>query len=288
MKANTDFLMITGCHSDLLQQVASAVESFVPAQSKAFSYFMSDSVEMPTVMAYVMPDLSKKHLHNIAMLKRKGCKHLLVVAQHVNVPLLCDIVRARVDDVVLWPMYHKELQRLQDTLLPLLGRDAQLSRQPTDAELDEFSVHSALAFEEIVQQVEAQFCDKLTLVTVARQMNLSPSRISHLFKDVCGLCFRQYLTCRRLEEAENLLVCPRANITNVAFSLGFASTSHFCRVFKDMFGITPTSYQSGNREFVLNPTFARYQHLRLTLLPQVIDMANDSIPAQRLRMFSVG
>lgn len=264
-----------------------SLESYMPVEKRPFSDFTFSDEPAPHVMAYVMSDLSNKHVYNLAQLKLKGCQHLIVFAEHLTVPAMCELLRTHVDDVVLMPFHVKECERLQDTVLPLLGECASDYHSEPD-EISDMSVQSAINFEEIIQVIEEHFCAKLSLARISKELNLSPSRVSHLFKDVCGIGFRHYLTCRRLEEAETLLTDPKANITSVAFGLGFSSPSHFCRAFKESFGLTPTSYIAGNRQFTLDEKFSRYQHLRLTILPHIHKMAHQVIPPVRMQLRSVG
>ncbi|WP_175405039.1 helix-turn-helix transcriptional regulator [Salinimonas lutimaris] len=276
-------LTITGSHPAMMQEVFDELSLVIPAHCRPFSDFTFTDNQAPPVIAYVMSDLNNKHIFNLADLKRRGCHHLIVLAAHLTVPAMCELLRTHVDDVVVLPILARETERLQDSLLPILDSKRAFDK-PRDFEGDELSIQCAINFEEIIELIEEHFCAKLSLAKVSDALSLSPSRVSHLFKDVCGIGFRHYLTCRRLEEAETLLADPRANITSVAFGLGFSSPSHFCKAFKDMFGITPTAYLAGNRQFALDDRFRRYQHLRLTILPYVRRLANQTIPAERVQL----
>ncbi|MCU7554881.1 AraC family transcriptional regulator [Alteromonas sp. ASW11-19] len=281
-------LIVTGTQPQLLHVVCNDLAPYVPCTVSAFSEYTFNNDTAPPIMAYVMSDLSKKHHYNIAMLKHKGCVHLTVFAEHATVPTMCELLRSHVDDIELLPLHPAQCERLQDVILPRIGCDSDAYTHTSLDIQSLLSVQCAINFEEIVQLVEEHFCAKLTLAKVASQLNLSPSRVSHLFKDVCGIGFRHYLTCRRLEEAETLLANPRANITSVAFELGFSSPSHFCKAFKETFGLTPRSYMAGNRQFSLDERFTRYQRLRLTILPNIIRLAHPVVPAHRTQMHSVG
>ncbi len=287
MDATQARLIITGTQPVLVDDVTRSLKEFVPITVEPFSRFTSGDKPAPLIMAYVMSSLDSKHRYNIALLKATGCRYLIVFAQHLTVPCMCELVRADVDDVTLIPCFIQDCIRLQDTLLPQLdctGRDRHSAITPTEPGI---SLQNSINFEEIIQLVEEHFCAKLSLSRVANELNLSPSRISHLFKDICGLCFRQYLTCRRLEEAETLLNSPKSNITSVGFTLGFSSPSHFCRSFKEQFGITPKAYLEGCREFRLNNIFERYQNLRINVLPTIKAMSHQSISAVRAKFHRV-
>ncbi|MCW8109366.1 helix-turn-helix transcriptional regulator [Alteromonas ponticola] len=282
-------LVLTGTQPALMKEVCSSLDNVLPVSTAAFSQFTLNDQPAPELVAYVMSNLNSKHAYNIDSLKTKGCRFLVVIAQHLTLPSLCELLRLHVDDVVLLPCYPQDCIRLQDSILPRLApsHDTRHITKIQQLELG-CSAQNSINIEEIIQLIEEHFCAKLTLARVANELNLSPSRVSHLFKDICGLCFRQYLTCRRLEAAEMLLDNPKSNITSVGFALGFSSPSHFCRSFKEQFGLTPRAYMEGCREFVLNDVYKRYQNLRLNILPAMQATARQRVPVERTQLHSIG
>lgn len=280
-------VILTGSQPVLMDMANEALKEFVPVKILPFSHFAFDPNNAAEVMAYVMGDLSSKHVYNLELLKQGGCRFLAVFAEHLTVPAMCELIRVHVDDVFLTPIGIPECERLQDKVLPILGCDTARKPGGLPRITNTLSPQNAINFEEIIQLIEEHFCAKLSLSRVANELNLSPSRVSHLFKDVCSLGFRQYLTYRRLEEAETLLALPRASITSIAFGLGFSSPSHFCRAFKETFGLTPKAYLSGNRQLVVDSNFKRYQHLRVTLLPQAHPSTQPGLPPARAQFHNV-
>jgi two-component system response regulator YesN len=84
----------------------------------------------------------------------------------------------------------------------------------------------------------------IRLEAVAREIGMSPSHFSRIFKKVMGLSYQDYLNNRRITKAKNLLVTSPQNVTEIAVSLGFADSTGFCRIFKKLTGRTPTAYRS--------------------------------------------
>jgi AraC-like DNA-binding protein len=62
----------------------------------------------------------------------------------------------------------------------------------------------------------------------------------------------RYLTSVRLGLATRLLVEPNAKVKEVAFQSGFASSSHFCSVFKREFDMSPLEFASTRRTQVVS------------------------------------
>lgn len=82
----------------------------------------------------------------------------------------------------------------------------------------------------------------------ARACNLSYSYFSRNFKLVFGVSFSAYLESLRLREAERILLTTDRNITDVAESLGFGTTSYFIERFRKSYGMPPKVFRARMRE----------------------------------------
>jgi AraC-like DNA-binding protein len=83
----------------------------------------------------------------------------------------------------------------------------------------------------------------LTLNRAARDLYLSPAQFARKVRRETGGSFRAFLTKHRLEEAKRLLRTSRWNITSIARSVGFQSSSYFCAFFKQHTGETPARFR---------------------------------------------
>ena len=57
------------------------------------------------------------------------------------------------------------------------------------------------------------------------------------------MTFTQYLSVVRIAKAKKLLANPQARISEVAFEAGFASLTHFNRMFRRIAGESPTAFR---------------------------------------------
>jgi AraC-like DNA-binding protein len=78
---------------------------------------------------------------------------------------------------------------------------------------------------------------------LARMVNLSPSRLSHLFKHCTHKTLRAYLTQRRLEMAAQLLVGSESSVKEISYSVGYSRPASFIRAFQKSFGCSPKDYR---------------------------------------------
>jgi AraC-like DNA-binding protein/ketosteroid isomerase-like protein len=80
--------------------------------------------------------------------------------------------------------------------------------------------------------------------TLARAVNLSPSRFHHLFKAEIGMAPAHYHRALRLEQAAKLLQTSRLTVKQIMNEVGVEDKSHFAREFKKAYGLTPTAYRA--------------------------------------------
>ena len=83
----------------------------------------------------------------------------------------------------------------------------------------------------------------LSLKILAKQLNVTPSYLSAVFKKECGCTLTDYVNDRRLDYALHLLTNTSMQIQNVAFESGIQDVNYFIRLFKRRTGLTPTQYR---------------------------------------------
>lgn len=96
-----------------------------------------------------------------------------------------------------------------------------------------------LALEYINEKLEYD----VGLLEIAEAVEMSPYHFARLFKQSTGLAPHQYVIERRIERAKELLANKDLPIVEIAYSLGFASQSHFTATFRKLVAITPKAYR---------------------------------------------
>jgi AraC-like DNA-binding protein len=64
-----------------------------------------------------------------------------------------------------------------------------------------------------------------------------------MFKKATGLTFTDYLGRVRVEKAKTLLSNPHLRVSEIAYTVGFQSLTHFNRVFHNLTGESPTHFR---------------------------------------------
>lgn len=98
---------------------------------------------------------------------------------------------------------------------------------------------------QIVQSaVETDFRREWTNQELAELVNLSTSRLRHLFKAEAGKTPTQFLKAVRLREAEKLLRTTFLSVKEIMNRVGFLDESHFGHDFKKAYGLAPSKYRT--------------------------------------------
>lgn len=81
--------------------------------------------------------------------------------------------------------------------------------------------------------------DELTVARLAQVAGLSPSRFQAAFKQETGIPPAEFALRARITEASRRLARPGADVTSVAFSLGFSSSQYFASAFRRFTNMSP-------------------------------------------------
>ena len=87
----------------------------------------------------------------------------------------------------------------------------------------------------------------LTNAELAEQCKISEIYFRRIFTRYYHATPRQFLIDIRINKAKQLLSEGALKINAVALKCGFSNQYHFCRVFKEKTGLTPTEYMNQNR-----------------------------------------
>lgn len=79
-----------------------------------------------------------------------------------------------------------------------------------------------------------------SLDALATSVQLSPSRLMHVFTASMGIPLRPYLAWLRLQRAATAIV-NQSSLGDAAHAAGFADAAHMSRTFRRMLGIAPSS-----------------------------------------------
>ena len=100
----------------------------------------------------------------------------------------------------------------------------------------------------VLQRVEQEYAQPLTVACVAEGCGCSSSHFMRWFKQMTGTSFTAYLNERRLAVAAERLRQSADTILFIAGEVGFENLSNFNRQFKKRYGVTPREYRQAGTE----------------------------------------
>ena len=86
--------------------------------------------------------------------------------------------------------------------------------------------------------------ESLSLAAVAKASGANVFYFCKVFKKTTGLRFTDYVARVRLDDAKTELLNPNRRISEIAYDVGFQSLTQFNRVFKRIFGQSPTQFRA--------------------------------------------
>lgn len=88
-------------------------------------------------------------------------------------------------------------------------------------------------------------CDeKLSLNSIAKEVFISKSYLSSIFKKETGMSLTAYITKVRVEKSKKLLLEDNASLAHISSQCGFKDQSYFTKVFKKATGVSPKRFRS--------------------------------------------
>ncbi len=91
--------------------------------------------------------------------------------------------------------------------------------------------------------IDENYNRSININDIAAACNLSPSRLSHLFKDHMGMGPKAWLNNVRIQQARRLLNSSNFRISQIAALVGFEDPIQFAKNFKKNVGCTPKDFR---------------------------------------------
>ena len=98
----------------------------------------------------------------------------------------------------------------------------------------------------VKEYIETSLDSTIRLRDCASKARLSASYFSHAFKATFGTTVCDYIRRRRVERAQHLMLLSTEPLSQIALACGFADQAHYCRVFRDVIGLSPNTWRRRN------------------------------------------
>ena len=109
--------------------------------------------------------------------------------------------------------------------------------------MNQHNQKNSLLVSQISKYIQNHISESIKTSDIANYLNKSRGRITTEFKNQTGINLSDFIRIKKIEEAEELLSRTDKSLVFISNYLGFSSQSHFCKVFKDIKGVTPDQYR---------------------------------------------
>ncbi len=109
------------------------------------------------------------------------------------------------------------------------------------------SIAEVQKFHKVIDKIKSDLAEPIEYSQLYSMAGLSKSQFCLRFREVFGLSLQDYILKERVNRSLALLKGSHLNVTEIAFSCGFNSSSYFNRVFKILMHMTPLEYRRSFR-----------------------------------------
>lgn len=101
--------------------------------------------------------------------------------------------------------------------------------------------------ERVREIIKQRYADgALTVTDIGKEVYLTPTYVSLLFKQETGQTINEFLTQIRVEKAKELLRDPQYKFYDICYAIGYTDPSYFTKLFKKATGVTPSAYRDSH------------------------------------------
>ena len=95
----------------------------------------------------------------------------------------------------------------------------------------------------VLSIIEKEYTKDIGLDYISKNVYLTPSYLSMLFKKEMNIGLVHYINEYRLERAKNMLLNSNMRVVDISSGVGFKSLAYFYSIFKKKYGKTPAEYR---------------------------------------------
>ncbi|WP_281710251.1 helix-turn-helix transcriptional regulator [Anaerobiospirillum succiniciproducens] len=100
--------------------------------------------------------------------------------------------------------------------------------------------------EKALQYLDKHIYEDIFVANIAKDVGCSGEHLSRLFKKHCNITLMEYVTKERISIAKDMLMHSNCKVREIALVLRFSSVAHFCNVFREIDGLTPSEWREAN------------------------------------------
>ena len=100
---------------------------------------------------------------------------------------------------------------------------------------------------QVLNYIRKNLDKRISIDYLADKTCMSKDHFIRVFKNETGTTPNAFITQKKMERCELMLITTNMSVKNIASALGFEDFSYFNRIFKKIMGITPQQYRENHR-----------------------------------------
>ena len=173
----------------------------------------------------------------------------IVLSGYDNFQYAVEMMRSGVKDYIMKPVEREHLyEALRNMEAQILRERARGSWPDGSPERTAKGGQSAAKIRKAVTYTQANYHTALDMAAVANHVSMNYTQFSTAFKEHMGQNFITYLQTLRMDQAKRLLRTTDMKVFEIGLKVGYGDEKHFLKLFRSMFGLSPTEYRRGSKE----------------------------------------
>lgn len=156
-------------------------------------------------------------------------------------------IRLGVTDYLIKPVTYEDIENI----LIRLNNEIILNSSIDNDDILEGIIDStnriySLIIEKTVRKIQKDYNEKLVLEEIAEDYKVTREYLSSLFHKEVGTTFSKFLKIYRISIAKKMLLNEDIKIYEVAQKVGYDDPRYFCRIFKEITGVSASAFVKSN------------------------------------------
>ena len=160
---------------------------------------------------------------------------IIILSGHSDFTYAKEAISLGVSEYMLKPVTKEEVLDVLKKLLPAV------QIRNNEKESGSNLIHDA---EKVIYK---KYKEQIGVAQIAEELGVSPNYLSSQFKKYKNKTLTTYITDLRMDTAIEMLQLPGANVKTISEHLGYQSSRHFARLFREKFGKSPSEFIKESR-----------------------------------------
>ena len=223
---------------ELLLEINSDLELTEVVNGTEFLYKINGNIFDAAFVDIKMPGLSGLEAIEKIIFKNLQTEWIILTG-YSNFDYAKKAITLGVTEYLLKPASKKDLQNVLNKI------EKNLARKSVKLVIDgsvgggEETIHLVRSAERIVRE---RFSEQIGVAQIADELGVTPNYLSSIFKKYTNITFTKYITDIRMTKALEILKQTGKSVKDTTELLGYSSSRHFARLFREYYSISPSEY----------------------------------------------